>query len=175
MNDAKNRNACRLFVLLACLCAMCVSCVTTGLTTATEQVIEAQTESAITTAKIETLADSATQDAEKLVEVAKSTGDATIIYVAEKHATEVKKISENAKAQAVSETKARAALAKTTEAIAVQEQKTADIKTELEVVKAKSSARLFIIITALVGLLIFLAIRFWSVLKNVFPFNLFIH
>lgn len=44
-------------------------------------------------AQTETLAVSATQDAEHLLEVAEKTGDAEVIYIAKKHVTEVKAIA----------------------------------------------------------------------------------
>lgn len=157
-------------ILLVMLPVILAGCTTVTGTGALVAVSEAQTDAAIVTSKTETLAESAVKDAEKLVEVAKSTGDSTIIYVAEKHAAEVKKIAENAKNQADIEAVERQVTKDAGGAIAIQEQKAAEVKTELAVVKVKSNTRLFIIISAIVAMVVFLVVKFWAVIKKLFTF-----
>lgn len=161
-----------MFILVSLVLAGCTTVTGTG---ALAAVSEAQTDAAIVTAKTETLAESAVKDADKLVEVAKSTGDATIIYVAEKHAAEVKKIEENAKAQASISVVERQETKEAAASVAAQEQKAAEVKTELAVTRVKSNTRLFIIIAAIVALVVFLVIKFWAVIKTVFPLRFLIN
>jgi len=99
--------------------------------TPSRELTEAQTSAAVAVAETSVLAASATKDAEKLLEVARGTNDATIIYVAEKHLEETKEIA------------ARSAAVKVVQK--TEREKTADVldmaaKAETERVKAVESA-----------------------------------
>jgi hypothetical protein len=83
------------FLLLAAL--LFVGCRSVPQIVTASTIIEAQTEAAIETANVSTLADSTVQDAEHLLEAARETGNTDLVYIAEKHVAEVKKIAEKSK------------------------------------------------------------------------------
>ena len=148
-----------------------ISCKTVPKTpTAPEKIIDAQIETAIQTAVIETVTTSAVQDAEYILEAVKTTGNADLIYIAEKHVTEVKKISETASAQ--KETQAEL---KTETVTIINDNAEAEIqlvKTEqkLKQVKKTRNELIFSIIAFILFVIIFLVIKFRAKLKKWLPF-----
>jgi hypothetical protein len=149
---------------------VCAGCASVPVTTAHATLTEQQTTSAILVSDTTVLADSAVEDAEKLLEVVMTTGDTTAIYVATKHVDEVKAIVTNTKAAKEAQKTERATTATEIKAVSAAEGKAQEVKAELEVTKVKSNTRLFIIIAACIAVLVFLAIKFRAVLKKVFPF-----
>jgi cobalamin biosynthesis Mg chelatase CobN len=116
------------------------------------KIIEAQTDAAIETATVATLADSTVQDAEHLLEAVKETGNSDLVYIAKKHVAETKKISEKSKEIQAVQKEERAATADHIE----EESKAATVAAEVKedaAVSGRTIAMLigFAVVLALAG------------------------
>jgi len=137
---------------------------------APEKIQDAQIETAVQTAVIETVTTSAVQDAEYILEAVKTTGDADLIYIAEKHVAEVKKIAVTA-----SEQKETQAELKTETAEIINDNaeiKIDLVKTEskLQQVKKTRNELIFSVIAFILFVIVFLVIKFRAKLKKWLPF-----
>jgi hypothetical protein len=97
-------------------------------------------------AQTETLAVSATQDAEHLLEVAEKTGDEEVIYIAKKHVTEVKAIA----AKSVEAKKAAEEVRSVAETVAEAKVETAQVKAKYYKLLAGVIAAVVIVAAAIV-------------------------
>jgi len=139
-------------------------------TPAPEKIQDAQIETAVQTAVIETVTTAAVQDAEYILEAVKVTGNADLIYIAEKHVTEVKKISETATAQKETQGNLKT---ETAEIINDNAEIKIDlVKTEskLQHVKKTRKELVFSIIAFILFVIVFLVIKFRAKLKKWLPF-----
>ena len=135
-----------------------------------EKIQDAQTETAVQTAVIETVTTSAVQDAEHILEAIKTTGDADLIYIAEKHVTEVKKISKTATAQKTTQIEIKTETAEIIDDNA--EIKIQIVKTEQKLTQVKKSRNelALSILLAILAVIVFLVIKFYSEIKKLLPF-----
>jgi len=135
-----------------------------------EKMIEVQTETAVQTAVIETVTTSAVQDAEHILEAIKTTGDADLIYIAEKHVTEVKKISETATAQKTTQAEIRTETAEIISDNVETEIQLAKTENKLTQVKKTRNELALSIFLAILACIAFLVIKFYSKIKKILPF-----
>jgi len=130
----------------------------------------AQIETAVQTAVIETVTTSAVLDAEYILEAVKINGNPDLVYIAEKHVTEVRKISETTTAQ-----KEIQAELKTETAEIINDN--AEIKIDLvkteskltQVKKTRNELALSIFL-AILAVIVFLVIKFYNKIKKLLPF-----
>ena len=135
-----------------------------------EKIQDAQIETAVQTAVIETVTTSAVQDAEYILEAVKITGDTDLIYIAQKHVTEVKKINETAAAQKETQAELKTETAEIINDNAEIKIDLVKIESKLQQVKKTRNELVLSIFLAILTVIVFLVIKFYSKIKKLLPF-----
>jgi hypothetical protein len=133
-------------------------------------IIETQTDAAIETASVSTLADSTVQDAEHLLEAAKETGNIDLVYIAEKHVAEVKKIADKSKVIQSIQKDERAATVDHLEIDSKAATVAAEIKESAAVSERTVSMLIGFAVVLILAALILLYVKFRKSIKKLFPF-----
>jgi len=139
-------------------------------TQAPQKIQNAQIETAVQTAVIETVTTSAVQDAEYILEAVKVTGNADLIYIAEKHVIEVKKISETAIAQKETQAELKTETAEIINDNAEKEIQLVKTEQKLTQVKKSRNELALSIFLAILFIIVFLVIKFYNKIKKLLPF-----
>jgi high-affinity K+ transport system ATPase subunit B len=113
---------------------------------------------------------SAVQDAEYILEAVKINGNQDLIYIAEKHVTEVKKISETATAQKTTQIEIRTETAEIISDNIATEIQLVKTESKLTQVKKTRNELALSIFLAILAVIVFLVIKFYNKIKKLLPF-----
>lgn len=158
------------FFILAVLSFLFFSCQSVPQIATASNIIESQTDAAIETATVATIADSTVQDAEHLLEAVKETGNSDLLYIAEKHVAETKKIAEHSNATQEIQKEERAATSDHLEAESNAAAVEAEVKTKAAVSGRTISMLIGFAVVLVLAALVFLYIKLRPWIKKFVPF-----